>query len=241
MRFLVRRFKRAFFTKKNSLCYRVKLITGFYPDNINLYQQAFTHKSVATQNIKGQSLDNERLEFLGDAVLDTVLADYLFRKYPYENEGFLTKMRSKVVNRKQLGILAKKIGLDELLEIDKKRNSPRSSIYGNSFEAFIGAIYLDKGFKTTQKYIVDNVIKNYIDIKELRTTEDNFKSKLLEWSQKQGSTVLFNTSENPQKETSFISSVNLDGKDFKKAQGHSKKEAEQNAAYIALKALKIME
>ncbi len=241
MRFLVRRFKTAFFTDKNSLYYRVKLITGVSPNNINLYKQAFTHKSVAQQNIKGQVLDNERLEFLGDAVLDTVLADYLFRKYPYENEGFLTKMRSKVVNRKQLGILAKKIGLDELLEIDQKRNSFRSSIYGNSFEAFIGAIYLDKGFKTTQKYIVDNVIKNYIDIKELRTTEDNFKSRLLEWSQKQGSKVVFNTVENPQKESSFISSVSLDGREFKKAQGHSKKEAEQSASYIALKSLKIME
>ncbi len=241
MRFLVRRFKRILFTQKDSLYSRVKLITGFYPDNITLYKQAFTHKSVAQQNIKGQVLDNERLEFLGDAVLDIVLADYLFRKYPYEDEGFMTKIRSKVVNRKQLGILAKRIGLDELLEMDKKHRLSYSSIYGNTFEAFIGAIYLDKGFNKTQKYIVDNILKNHVDIKELINTEDNFKSKLLEWSQKQGSTVVFNTSENPKKEATFVSFVDLDGKQFNKAQGRSKKEAEQNASYLALKALKLME
>lgn len=228
---------RYLFVKKDSLSYRVFEITGFYPKNIRLYEQALTHKSVAKQDNQGHILDNERLEYLGDAVLDTVLADFLFRKFPYEDEGFLTQMRSKVVNRKQLSTLAVSIGMDKLVQIDPKHRNIHSSIYGNAFEAFIGAIYLDQGYNKTSKYIIDDLLHHHIDICKLRETEDNFKSKLLELIQKENSLVSFRTVSNPKRENSFISSVILDGKEYETAMGRSKKEAEQNASFITLKAL----
>lgn len=228
---------RYYFFKKDTLPYRIKQITGFFPNNIHLYEQAFTHKSVAKPNQKGYALDNERLEFLGDAVLDTVLADYLFKKFPYEDEGFLTQLRSKVVNRKQLSILASRLDLNQLVQVDQKRKTVHSSILGNAFEAFIGAIYLDKGYEKTALYIVDNILQHHIDICELNATETNYKSKLLEGVQKQNQVATFRTVENPEKENTFISSVIIDGKEFDTAFGHSKKEAEQNASFIALKIL----
>lgn len=225
------------FVKRDSLSYRVKLITGFFPKNIRLYKQAITHKSVAPKDKRGYTLDNERLEYLGDAILDSVLADFLFKKFPYEDEGFLTQMRSKVVNRKQLSLLAESIGLDKLVLIDQKRRNIHSSIYGNAFEAFIGAIYLDKGYDRTAKYIINDILHDHIDIYKLKETEDNFKSKLLEKAQKQNQLISYRTVENPKNENTFISSVILDGKEYETAMGRSKKEAEQNASFIALKAI----
>jgi ribonuclease-3 len=206
-----------------------------------LYKQAFTHKSVAKQNSRGKVIDNERLEYLGDAVLDTILADFLFKKFPYENEGVLTQLRSKVVNRKQLSNLSSSIGLDELIHVDNKRKNIHSSIYGNAFEAFIGAIYLDKGFKKTYNYVVKDILHNHIDICQLKSTESNYKSVLLEWVQKTDKEVSFKTLENPEKENTFISSVVLDDKEFEIAMGRSKKEAEQNASFIACKELGLLD
>lgn len=228
------------FVKKDSLLYRVKEITGFFPGNLHIYKQALTHKSVALQSKQGLPIDNERLEYLGDAVLDTVLAHYLFNKFPYEDEGFLTQMRSKVVNRKQLAILAESIGLDKLLKIDQKRRSAYSSIYGNAFEAFIGAIYLDKGYDFTSKYIIDDIIRNHVDINKLKQTEDNFKSVILEHTQKTNQIISFRTIANPENESTFVSSVIIDGKEFEKAMGRSKKQAEQNASFIALKSIGVI-
>ena len=228
---------RYLFVKKDSLLYRIKDITGFYPRNMRLYEQALTHKSVAKQDRQGHNLDNERLEYLGDAVLDTVLADFLFKKFPYEDEGFLTQMRSKVVNRKQLSLLAENIGLDKLLKIDQHRRSIHSSIYGNAFEAFIGAIYLDRGYPVTAKYIINDIIHHHIDICKLKETESNYKSRLLELAQKKSQLITFRTVDNPKKDNNFISSVILDGKEYEQAMGRSKKEAEQNAAFITLKAI----
>ena len=225
------------FVKTDSLSARIQQITGFYPNNLRLYKQALTHKSVAEKDKDGHVLDNERLEYLGDAVLDTVLAHFLFQKFPYEDEGFLTQMRSKVVNRKQLSNLAVSIGLDKLVRLDQVRRNIHSSIYGNAFEAFIGAIYLDKGYERTSRYIIGNLLKYHIDICELKNTEDNFKSKLLELSQKNNQLISFRTVENPKRENTFVSSVILDGKEYEQAIGRSKKEAEQNAAAITLKSI----
>ncbi len=228
---------RYLFIKNDSLIFRIKEITDFYPINIRLYEQALTHKSVALHDKEGHSIDNERLEYLGDAVLDTVLADFLFKKFPYEDEGFLTQMRSKVVNRKQLSLLAESIGLDKLVKLDQRRRNVHSSIYGNAFEAFIGAIYLDIGYEKTKKYIIKDLLHNHIDICKLKATETNHKSVLLESAQKQNLLISFRTVENPKRENTFISSVIIDGKEYEKAMGRSKKEAEQNASSIALKTL----
>ena len=230
-------FFRNIFVKKDSLSYRIKEITGFYPKNKTLYKQALTHKSVAKKNKEGHLIDNERLEYLGDAVLDTVLADFLFKKFPYEDEGFLTQMRSKVVNRKQLSNLATSIGLDKLVRVDAQRRAVHSSIYGNAFEAFIGAIYLDRGYNKTSKYIITDLLRHHIDICQLKETEDNYKSVLLEFTQKENSIISYRTVTNPKNENTFISSVILDGKEYEHAMGRSKKEAEQNASFITLKAI----
>ena len=230
-------FWKNIFIKKDSLSYRVKEITGFFPKNKTLFKQALTHKSVAKKDKEGHLIDNERLEYLGDAVLDTVLADFLFKKFPYENEGFLTQMRSKVVNRKQLSNIATSIGLDKLVRVDAQRRAIHSSIYGNAFEAFIGAIYLDKGYDGTAKYIINDILRHHIDICQLKETEDNYKSVLLEFIQKTNGLVSYRTVTNPKNENTFISSVILDGKEYENAMGRSKKEAEQNASFIALKAI----
>jgi ribonuclease-3 len=226
---------KALWTKKDSFHYRIYQMTGLFPNNIHFYQQALTHKSVAVNDANGKSNDNERLEFLGDAILDSILADFLFKKFPYEDEGFLTQMRSKVVNRKQLSQLALDIGLDRLVRVDGKRHNVHSSIYGNAFEAFIGAIYLDQGFVKVYHYVVSNIINQHLDICALRNTETNYKSRLLEWCQKENHSLSFNTSDNPEKENTFHSYVVLNRQEYSKAVGHTKKEAEQNASFIVLK------
>ncbi len=226
--------------RKNPMIYNIKSITGYYPVNLSLYKQAFTHKSVAKKKLNGKTVDNERLEFLGDAVLDTVLADFLFKKYPYKDEGFLTQLRSKVVNRKQLSLIAKSIGLEQMVLVDQKRKNSHTSIYGNAFEAFIGAIYLDRGYKVAYRYIVKNILKNHVNIKELDALIYNSKSLLLEWCQKHNVNFAFHTKVNPDNEKNFVSYVTLDDQKFSVAMGFSKKEAEQNAANIALKAKNII-
>ena len=228
-----------FFTRKDSLPHRIKTIIGFYPKNISLYKQSFIHKSISEKDAQGFSVDNERLEYLGDSVIDIILADYLFKKFPYEDEGFLTQLRSKVVNRKQLSELACNMGLDKLVQVNGKRRTVYSHIYGNAFEALVGAIYLDRGFAKAKKFIINEVLGNYIDIFQLKDTETNPKSKLLEWVQKNNSNIHYHTIVNPDKEKSFLSRVILNDKEYEKAIGHTKKEAEQNASFIVLKALKI--
>ena len=226
---------RYLFIRKDSLRYRIKSIIGFYPSNLFLYKQSLAHKSVAKKDLHGFLIDNERLEYLGDSVIDVILADYLFKKFPYENEGFLTQLRSKVVNRKQLTELSINMGLNTLMQVDRRKKGSHSNIYGNAFEALVGAIYLDKGFYQAKKFIIEEVLGNYIDICQLKETETNPKSKLLEWVQKQKGNIHYHTIINPDNENTFLSRVILNGKEYEKAMGHTKKEAEQNASFIVLK------
>ena len=139
------------FSKEKSLAFNVKNLTGNFPGNINLYKQAFRHKSVSYEIFNGSRVSNERLEYLGDAVLSLVVADYLFRKYPFKDEGYLTLMRSKIVSRANLNKLSEKLGIDKLIMHDNDSSSVYRSIKGDAFEAFIGAIYIDKGYKSTYK------------------------------------------------------------------------------------------
>ena len=160
----------------------LKNILGFVPGNLSLYKMAFRHKSVATLLKNKAKNSNERLEFLGDAVLGSVIAEILFKTYPYQDEGFLTEMRSKIVNRVNLNQLAKKLGFNELIEFDTKTVSitaKQSSLLGDAFEALIGAVYLDKGYNFTKDFITERIIKPHVDIHTLELTETNFKSKLI--------------------------------------------------------------
>ncbi|NCP45184.1 MAG: ribonuclease III, partial [Flavobacteriales bacterium] len=151
---------------------KLERILGFYPKNINVYKQAFTHKSTLSDNDKKIAESNERLEFLGDTVLSTVVSHFLFVKFPFKDEGFLTQLRSRFVSREMLNLLGRKIGLSELIE--KKPEEHAASIYGNTLEALIGAIYIDKGYKVAQNFIYQKLIHNHIDTQEVMVNETNF-------------------------------------------------------------------
>src|SRR5690606_34947298 len=161
---------------------KLKNILGFVPGNVRLYQMAFRHKSVAKPIKEGVKNSNERLEFLGDAVLGSVVAELLFKLYPYKDEGFLTEMRSKIVSRANLNQLSRKLGFNELIEFDARMISypnKQGSLLGDAFEALIGAVYLDKGYKFTREFLLSRIIKPHVDIHTLEITETNFKSRLI--------------------------------------------------------------
>jgi len=205
---------------------------------------AFRHRSVAIILKNGTKNSNERLEFLGDAILGAVIADELFKRYPYKTEGFLTEMRSKIVSRVNLNQLAKKLGLDELIEYDNRIvNFPtkQSSLLGDAFEALIGAIYLDKGYEFTHNFLLMRIIKPHIDILTLETTETNFKSKLIEWCQRQGKEILFEIVPNGEGESLKLFTVNalVDGENKGVGRDYNKKNAEKLAAEKACEELGI--
>lgn len=168
----------------------IKNIFGFRPVNLHLYKLAFRHKS-ANQDVNGVKINNERLEYLGDAVLGSVIADYLFKKFPYKGEGFLTEMRSKIVCRSNLNKLSRKMGLDRLIESSAETKSSSKSIRGDAFEAFIGALYIDKGYEFSRKVIIRRIVNIHIDIDNLEHLDTNFKSKLIEWAQKEKINIEF--------------------------------------------------
>lgn len=179
------------YSKNRQLYQSIKNIFGFYPENIFLYQLALRHKSIANEIHNGVKNSNERLEYLGDAILDAVVAEFLFKLFPYKDEGFLTKMRSKIVSRVQLNKLSMKLGISSLVQSSKDVYSIPKSINGDAFEALIGAIYLDKGYNFTRKIIVENIIKMHLNIEELENTETNYKSRLIEWAQKEKKEIEF--------------------------------------------------
>ena len=182
---------KVYFSPEKDLFVSIKNIFGFYPENIFLYKLAFRHKSVSQETFNGLKISNERLEYLGDAILSAVVADFLFKKFPFKDEGFLTEMRSKIVSRAQLNNLSKKLGIDKLVYCSKDIKNKFRSMNGDAFEAFIGAIYIDKGYNFTKKLIIHRIINYHLNVDELENTELNYKSKLIEWSQKEKKSVEF--------------------------------------------------
>ncbi len=178
-------------TADRELHQSIKNIFGFSPGNLYLYKLAFRHKSV-NKDVNGIKINNERLEYLGDAILGSVIAEYLFKKFPYKGEGFLTEMRSKIVCRTNLDKLSRKLGIDRLIESSHDTKSTSRNIRGDAFEAFIGALYLDKGYEFTRKVIIRRIVNIHIDIDTLEHVESNFKSRLIEWGQKEKKEVEFN-------------------------------------------------
>lgn len=203
-------------------------VLGFYPSQVSLYQQAFKHKSVvATSNKSYES--NERLEFLGDAILDSVISHYLFIKFPFKDEGFLTKLRSRLVSRQTLNNLGVKIGLKELIETNIDKTA--KSIYGDALEALIGAIYLDKGYPITQQFILEKLIGNHIDIDAVMSNETDFKSRVIEYCQKEKLLLEFILSEKEEgKNKIYTATLQIDKTTKGIGVAHSKKQAEQLAA-----------
>lgn len=221
-----------FFSSHKSFRESLKNILGFSPKNISLYKLAFRHSSAADTIQGGIKNSNERLEFLGDSVVGTVVADYLFKKYPFKDEGFLTKMRSKMVSRERHNQIALKLGLNKFIETNNVTVRGKSSIYGDAYEALIGAIYLDKGYKFTQNFIVRRIIAIHLDMDEVETKEIDFKSKFIEWAQRERKEFVFEmladaaTSNDKQYSIQLVVNSEVLGK----AQHFSKKRAEQLVA-----------
>ncbi len=210
----------------------IRQIIRTKPNNLSLYYLAMQHASVAKINSIGFKESNERLEYLGDAVLNLIVAEYLFAKYPYKNEGFLTEIRSRIVNRESLNKLAMKIGLDKLISCEKRNNRIYKSVYGDAMEAFIGALYLDKSFEFCKKFIIYQIIKQHYDIEELIETITNFKSQILEWTQKNNKTLCFKVVEQDTRkgQKQFKVRLFIDQNAISEGFGSSKKRAEQDAS-----------
>lgn len=219
------------------------MITGVKPLNIRPYHIAVQHTSVARSVSKGFKESNERLEYLGDAVLGMVVAEYLFKKYPFKDEGFLTELRSRIVSRDSLNDVAKKIGVPDIVKYDKRRKTPNShkSLYGNALEAIVGAIYVDKGYPASKRFVIKKLLTPHFDIEEIISTTKNYKSKLIEWCQKQSKTTSFNHVKTIDKGyyKEFIIEIRLDEEPIAKGHGLSKKKAEQDAAREACARLEI--
>ena len=212
-------------------------ILGFYPDNIKLYEQAFIHRSISPTQY-GKSNNNERLEFLGDAVLDAIIADIVYKRFPNKREGFLTNTRSKIVQRDSLNNIALALGIDKKVSSMPYATTHHKYMYGNALEALIGAIYLDQGYRRCCKFVEESIINKHLSLEKLASREVNFKSRLLEWSQKTKLNIQFELIEtftdvdgNPV----FQTSVSVEGTPLGIGIGSTKKESQQLAAKTAIR------
>ena len=231
--FLLRPFRRNF-GKDKAFYAAIDDMFGFIPHNIELYKLALIHKSASVVLDNGQHINNERLEFLGDAVLESVSSDYLFIEFPDKNEGFLTQLRSKMVSRQTLNEVAKRIGLDDYVITHSSNNLSQKHIYGDAFEAMMGAIYLDQGYDFVNRLLINRIFVDYIKVGSLLESETDFKSRLIEWCQKNHHTIHFATSHDKTYSSThpfFYSKVLIDNMEVGYGAGDSKKEAEQRAAH----------
>lgn len=235
-----RKFFNYYLSPEKELARKIKSVVGFTPSRLKIFKLAFYHKSMNDKT--AHDFNNERLEYLGDAILSTVVAEYLFKKYPNKAEGFLTKMRSKIVKRKTLNEIADKMGIDMILT-DYSQGNLSKSMLGNAFEALIGAIYIEYGYNTTRDYIIRHVLRKYLDIHELESTDDNYKSQLLEWCQKTGKEVDYKVLSKfkHEKRDRFRIAVLIDGQETAEAEDFNKKSAEQSASKVALKIISAKE
>ena len=229
------------FRKEKELYLSLYEIIGFYPRNIAYYKQALLHKSMARRNEKGRPVNNERLEFLGDAVLDAVVGDIVYRHFEGKREGFLTNTRSKIVQRETLGRLAQEMGINNLIKSNGHSSSHNSYMGGNAFEALVGAIYLDRGYNACMRFMEKRILKELLNIDKVAYKEMNFKSKLIEWSQKNRVRFdfkLLSEGKDEKGSPKFVYQVTIEGIDGEKGEGYSKKEAQQKASQLTLQRLR---
>ncbi len=230
------------FQRERELHGLLRTILGFYPLDIKPYRQALMHKSITARDSHGPRLNNERLEFLGDAILDAAVADIVYRHFRRKSEGFLTTTRSKIVKRETLNRLATELGIDKLIRFDGHINNAHNSyICGNAFEALVGAIYLDRGYRRCLNFVQRRILSRLIDLDKIAYEEINFKSKLIEWGQKNRIEVDFLlASEQREGENSptFLTHAVVEGVVCGRGKGYSKKESQQIAAHEALESLR---
>jgi len=212
-------------------------ILNFYPYNITLYEQAILHKSSSIKMKDGRWINNERLEFLGDAILDAIVADIVFKEFEYKKEGFLTNMRSKIVQRETLNRLALDLGLDKLIKTSARTSNHKTHMYGNALEALIGAIYLDQGYRVAKRFVHERLIMELLQMENVLQQEVNFKSRLIEWSQKNKIPLefrLLNSYTDEDNNPIFTTSIYIYDIESGTGTGFSKKESHQKAAKEAL-------
>ena len=223
---------RVWFSKDRQFYKALNDILGIYPNNIELYKLALIHKSASIVLDDGTHINNERLEYLGDAVIEAVVSDMLYIDFPYEKEGALTQLRSRIVSRSSLNELALRLGLDEYVVSYSSFNNSRKHIYGDAFEAMMGAIYLDKGYDFTNRLLINGIFKRYVDMNSLLETETDYKSRLIEWCQKKKKHLNIASHEggnNEEDVLQFYAVVTIENVDYGYGIGESKKEAEQRA------------
>lgn len=217
--------------EERKLITAIQTITGFSPSNLTLYKLAILHTSRSRES-NGYRESNERLEYLGDAILGAAVADYLFKKYPFKDEGFLTEIRSRIVNRDSLNLLARKMGVNHIVLFDQKNAQLQRVVLGNTLEAIVGAVYLDKGYLRCKKFVIEKLVQPHFDLEVVVQTNLNYKSKLIEWTQRNGKSVRFDLidikKERNQKE--FAIQVFVADEPMGMGYGFTKKRAEQDAA-----------
>ncbi len=223
---------------KSSFEKQLKNVLGLKPGKVSLYQTALSHRSVK----ESAEENNERLEYLGDAVLSAIIADYLFKRYPYKGEGFLTEMRSKMVNRQKLNDVALKMGLKKLTFYNKFDNALKGSqIFGNTLEALVGALYIDKGYRTTHRWVLQRIVIPHLFVDDLEQIDINLKNKLIGWASKNGRLLEFETIDEKLENGRRIFTIAavLDGEQLSQGRGFNKKDASQIAAQLAIEKLKL--
>ncbi len=228
---------RSIFSSYRDFYFSLVKILGFLPGHRRLYEIAFIHRSASATCKNGLQVNNERLEYLGDAILGAIIADYLYARFPDQDEGFLTQLRSKIVKRKQLNKLAFNLGISSFLVSRTNTQQTRINILGNAFEALIGAIYLDKGYRRTKRFVTGKILQKHLNVERLARKESDFKSRIIEWAQRNKQDISFINHEETRpgsNETFFSSQVMLVDRELGKGTGHSKKDAEQKAAEEAL-------
>lgn len=229
------------FRKEKELYYSLYAILGFYPRDIEVYKQALMHRSMSKRNAKGRPVNNERLEFLGDAILDAIVGDIVFRHFEGKREGFLTSTRSKIVQRDTLNRLAHEIGVGRLIKSSGHMSSHNSYMEGNAFEALVGAIYLDRGYGACMRFMQKRILSQLINIDKVAYKEVNFKSKLIEWCQKNKVKLDFQLVEQKRGDDNspmFVYKAMIEGLEGGQGEGYSKKESQQAASKTALQSLR---
>lgn len=233
---MIKKLYNRIFSNDKELAAYIKSITGISPSNLKIYKQVFQHRSKFNEPVD----NNERLELLGDAILDAVVCAYLYKKYPYKEEGFMTEMRSRIVNRKSLNEVGIKLGLVEKLQLNRRSMTDVSKdLGGNTFEALVGAVYLDAGFDKTSRFVQKRVLQNLIDVDVLEETNTDYKSQIFHYIQREGKSIEFKVVEQKQRNRRvyFVIEMEIAGKVISRGEGFSKKVAEQNAAMNGLKVL----
>lgn len=229
------------FRKEKELYSSLFNVIGFYPHDISLYKLALLHKSIAKRNEKGRPVNNERLEFLGDAILDAIVGDIVFRHFEGKREGFLTNTRSKIVQRETLNKLAQEIGISQLIKSNGHSSSHNSYMDGNAFEALVGAIYLDRGYEACMRFMQKRILSQLINLDKVAYKEVNFKSKLIEWCQKNRVKLDFKLIEQKRDENNnpiFVYQTLVEGLEGGSGKGYSKKESQQMACKLTLQSLR---